>query len=75
MARLVQRIYVPDLPTPIPIEVEVGLAPLAWCRQFPTHVRVEGEVDPTLLQEIIEYVERFGVWRWDEREKKFYPVA
>jgi hypothetical protein len=71
MARLVQRIYFPDFPSPM--EIEVGLAPLAWTRDYPTHVRIEGEISPEVLKEVVEYVERFG-WKWDEAKKKFYPV-
>jgi hypothetical protein len=72
MAKLIQRIYHPDLPSPM--EIEVGLAPLSWTTSYPTYIRVEGEISPETLQAIVEYVERLGGWKWDEAERKFYPV-
>ncbi len=70
MAQLIQKIITQDLT----LEIPVGLAPFSWSREYPTSIRIEGEVDPTLLREIIEYVERSGLWRWDEERKRFYPT-
>jgi len=72
MDRLIQRIYFEGFQEPL--EIEVGLAPLAWTRAYPTHVRVEGEIDPQTLQELVDYVERLGGWKWDDEVKRFYPV-
>jgi len=71
MARLVQKIILPEMV----LELEVGVAPLSWSRQWPTHVRIEGEIPPETLKKLIEYVEQTGVWKWVPEERKFYPIA
>jgi hypothetical protein len=70
-ARLIQKIYAGE----ITLEVEVGLCPYAWAREWPTHVRVEGQIDPQLLAQVVEYVEATKLWRWDPQQRKFYPIA
>jgi hypothetical protein len=71
MARLVQKIFHPE----VVLEVEVGVAPLSWCRQWPTYVRLEGEIPPETLKELVTRVEQTGVWKWVPEERKFYPIA
>ncbi len=71
MAQLVQKILLPDET----LEIPVGLAPLAWTRDYPTHVRIEGEISPEVLRKLVEYVESTGLWRWDPQMRRFYPVA
>jgi hypothetical protein len=37
-------------------------------------VEIIGEVDAETLREIISYVERTGLWKWDPLLRKFFPV-